>query len=260
MELQAAAAALALLDGLLGRCRVDLYTDSQYLRRGISDWVAGWIENGWRTSADEPVKNQDLWRTLYRLSQAHAVEWRWLKGHAGHPLNERADQLATKARQALPAAERRAPEAEGTPGQDGVEIYVKAGGPNAEGLGGWGAVLRSGEHRHELSGRAPETTNALLIRAATVALRALKRPCRVRVYADASYLIQGASHWVHGWQARNWRKSDGEPVANRERWEELLAAAQDHAITWVQVKGGDKPAALERAGDLAARAMAGDEE
>ena len=97
MELHAAAAALALLEGLIGRCRVNMYTDSRYLRCGITEWMSGWIGRGWRTSDKQPVKNQDLWRLLHRLTQAHDVTWHWLKGHAGHPLNERADRLATQA-------------------------------------------------------------------------------------------------------------------------------------------------------------------
>lgn len=91
MELQAAISALRLLKR---PCRVDLYTDSDYLRQGITGWVAGWKRNGWRTRNREPVKNQDLWRELDALAAAHRVEWHWLKGHAGHAANERCDELA----------------------------------------------------------------------------------------------------------------------------------------------------------------------
>jgi ribonuclease HI len=159
MELHAPAAALALLEGLLGRCRVTLHTDSQYLRQGITDWVAGWVRNGWLTSDKQPVKNQDLWQTLHRLTQAHAVTWQWLKGHAGHPLNERADRLATEALRSL----RRGP---GAPdahhatagGPPDVEICVKASCHGAQGVGGWGAVLRTEERTKTLSGGDPQTT------------------------------------------------------------------------------------------------------
>jgi len=91
MELMAAIAAL---ETLKLPCRVDLYTDSQYVRNGIMTWIHGWKKNGWRTADKKPVKNEDLWRRLDEALARHRVEWHWVKGHAGHELNERADQLA----------------------------------------------------------------------------------------------------------------------------------------------------------------------
>lgn len=91
MELQAA---LAALSALKQRCAVEIFTDSKYLRDGITRWLARWKANGWRTVERTPVKNQDLWQQLDELCARHQVEWRWLKGHAGHGDNERCDQLA----------------------------------------------------------------------------------------------------------------------------------------------------------------------
>jgi ribonuclease HI len=91
MELMAAIAAL---EALKRPCDVELHTDSQYLRLGITEWLKGWKRNGWRTSAKKPVKNEDLWRRLDAAAQRHHVDWRWVKGHAGHDENERADELA----------------------------------------------------------------------------------------------------------------------------------------------------------------------
>ena len=91
MELMAAIAAL---EALKRPCAVELYTDSQYLRQGISEWLAGWKARGWRTASKAPVKNEDLWRRLDAARARHDVKWLWVKGHAGHPLNERADALA----------------------------------------------------------------------------------------------------------------------------------------------------------------------
>ena len=76
---------------------VFLYTDSQYVKNGITDWIKGWKRNGWRTAARKPVKNQDLWTALDAACEGRRVEWRWVKGHAGHPENERADALARAA-------------------------------------------------------------------------------------------------------------------------------------------------------------------
>jgi ribonuclease HI len=89
-------AAIRALEALKRPCRVVLYTDSEYLRRGISEWLMKWKRNGWRTANRKPVKNEDLWRELDELSGRHEVIWRWVRGHAGHPENERADQLANR--------------------------------------------------------------------------------------------------------------------------------------------------------------------
>jgi len=94
MEMQAA------LEGLLalkGRREVDLYTDSQYLRNGMEQWLAKWKRNGWRTADKKPVKNADLWERLDAATRAHVVHWHWLRGHSGHPENERCDALANEA-------------------------------------------------------------------------------------------------------------------------------------------------------------------
>lgn len=98
MELRAAIEAL---EALTRPCAVDLYTDSAYLRNGITQWVRGWQRNGWKTAAKQPVKNQDLWQRLVRAMERHTpaggVEWHWTRGHAGDPANERADELANQA-------------------------------------------------------------------------------------------------------------------------------------------------------------------
>jgi ribonuclease HI len=93
MELMAAIQAL---EALKRPCKVELHTDSQYLRTGITDWIAGWKARGWRTASKSPVKNEDLWRRLDEARMRHEVDWRWVKGHAGHELNERADELARR--------------------------------------------------------------------------------------------------------------------------------------------------------------------
>jgi ribonuclease HI len=91
MEMMAVIAAL----GVLTRpCSVDVYTDSQYVQKGISEWLRGWKARGWKTADRKPVKNEDLWRRLDEAAARHTVRWHWVKGHAGHPENERADALA----------------------------------------------------------------------------------------------------------------------------------------------------------------------
>ncbi|KTC78233.1 ribonuclease HI [Legionella brunensis] len=90
-------AAIKALEALKRPCEVNLYTDSQYLRLGMTTWLAQWKKNGWRNSKKESVKNADLWQQLDILTTRHTIHWHWVKGHAGHPENERADALANQA-------------------------------------------------------------------------------------------------------------------------------------------------------------------
>ncbi|TLP45654.1 ribonuclease HI [Cohaesibacter sp. CAU 1516] len=93
MELQAAIEAL---NALKRACEVDLWTDSQYVKGGITGWIHGWKKNGWKTANKKPVKNAELWQALDEALKRHKVNWHWVKGHAGHEGNERADELARR--------------------------------------------------------------------------------------------------------------------------------------------------------------------
>lgn len=94
MELMAAIEAL---QALKRPCRVSLTTDSQYVRQGITEWMVNWKKRGWKTAAKKPVKNDDLWKALDAACKPHQIEWHWVRGHTGHPENERADELANRA-------------------------------------------------------------------------------------------------------------------------------------------------------------------
>ncbi len=96
MELMAAIRAL---ETLKRPCKVTLFTDSEYVRKGITEWLKNWKRRGWRTADKKPVKNADLWRRLDTAAAAHDIHWRWVRGHSGHPENERVDELARKASQ-----------------------------------------------------------------------------------------------------------------------------------------------------------------
>jgi ribonuclease HI len=93
MELTAVIQALT---ALTRPCEVLIHTDSQYVMKGMMEWIEGWKAKGWKTAAKQPVKNDDLWKTLDKLVAVHDVDWRWVKGHSGHPENERADELANR--------------------------------------------------------------------------------------------------------------------------------------------------------------------
>jgi ribonuclease HI len=287
MELEAALAALAYLEGRYGprdpvtsplvefELHVDLYTDSEYLRLGITRWLRGWLARGWLTKGGAAVKNQALWRRLHALTQALPVRWHWVKGHAGHAANERVDRLAAEARDRrgefvppgpvpapatgpAPAREASAREASGAPRDKHIEISIGVSYQGETGMGGWAACLRSGEGCKMLRGRARETTaNALTLRAAVEALNALDAPAEVTVHTVSDYLGRGASEWVRGWQQRGWRTSGGAPVQNRALWEALLDAARRHRVTWrVAGRGAPPPADLSAAKDAAAKSAA----
>ncbi|MFQ5451583.1 MAG: ribonuclease HI [Nitrospinaceae bacterium] len=90
-------AAIVALNKLKEPCEVELTTDSQYLKKGMTEWLAGWIRRGWLTAGRKPVKNKELWQELHRLNGIHKITWKWVRGHDGHPENERCDALANEA-------------------------------------------------------------------------------------------------------------------------------------------------------------------
>jgi len=99
-------AAIMALEALTRPCRIDLHTDSKYVMDGITSWIHGWKARGWKTADKKPVKNDDLWKRLDTARARHEVKWHWVKGHAGHALNERADQLANRGIEEMRAARR----------------------------------------------------------------------------------------------------------------------------------------------------------
>jgi ribonuclease HI len=136
-----------------------------------------------------------------------------------------------------------------------VEIWTDGGCKPNPGAGGWAAVLRFGDHERELSGgEAATTNNRMELTAAAAALESLKRPCKVRLHTDSEYLRNGITRWHSGWVRRNWRNAKGDPVANYELWQRVLAAAKPHSIEWLWVRGHAGDAMNERVDVLATKA------
>ncbi|MEL7024922.1 MAG: ribonuclease HI [Pseudomonadota bacterium] len=133
-----------------------------------------------------------------------------------------------------------------------VTIYTDGACRGNPGPGGWGALLQSGEHRRELSGGEPETTNNRMeLRAAIEALNALRRACDVDLYTDSVYVRDGITKWLAGWKARGWKTAAKKPVKNQDLWEALDGATQRHTIEWHWVKGHAGDPGNERADALA---------
>lgn len=139
-----------------------------------------------------------------------------------------------------------------------VEIWTDGGCRPNPGPGGWGAILKYGEHRKELSGaEAATTNNRMELTAAIQALSALKRPSRVVLHTDSQYVKEGITRWLHGWVRKGWKTANREPVKNFDLWQALLAAMKPHQVLWAWVRGHAGNPMNERADQLATEAREG---
>ena len=136
--------------------------------------------------------------------------------------------------------------------QPTVHIFTDGACSGNPGPGGWGALIRFGKIEKELSGGAKTTTNNRMeLTAAIEALKALTKPCKVKLHTDSQYVIKGITEWMPSWKRKGWKNSQGKPVENREYWEQLDAAAKPHKIDWIWVKGHAGHAENERVDKLA---------
>jgi ribonuclease HI len=248
MELTAAIEALR---ALKRRYRVALHTDSQYLRRGITQWVAGWQAHGWKKANGQAVLNRDLWEALLAEAGKHEIAWHWTRGHAGNPLNERADALATRARHQL-APKKESIKAAWAKGGAAVVIYARGCALGSPGPGGHCAIVIADQSEGQAvcGGRRRATSNAMELEAVIAGLEAVPRASRITLHTPSKYVIQGATEWLPQWKSRGWLTADGKPVSNRAIWQRLEAAAARHEITW-QHLAGSAPAQAQEAMHLA---------
>ena len=221
MELRAAIEGLRALPA--GH-RVELFTDSEYVRKGITEWLERWRRNGWRTAAKKEVLNGDLWRELAAELERHRVSWHWVKGHAGDRWNERADELAA-------AAMPRPPLPVDDPGA--VHLFLAVAHSGKRDTGAWAAVLRFRERDRVIVGQeAGASANRMHLVSAVSGLGALKRRVRAHVYTASDYLKDGATAWLGGWRDRGFVTRDGAPVAHAELWRELDRLQRRHDVRW----------------------------
>ena len=239
MELTAAISALRLLKQ---PCCIELHTDSQYLRRGITEWIDGWQAHGWRKANGQPVENADLWQQLLECAASHQVEWLWVKGHRGHPLNERADRLAREAARRFSSGARRDPPPAGPSSASAdrrelpeVEIFTHGSALGTPGPAGYAAEIVYDSDRAEMvsGGWKLATSNVMALWSVVAALQRMRRPSRITVHTSSRYVLDGATKWLARWERKNWRTRDGARVRNREVWQELCDVMGDHDIIWV---------------------------
>ena len=240
-------ATIEALQALTRPSEIDFYLDSQYVRRGISEWIKGWAARGWIRKDGQPVPNADLWQALWPLTKEHEIEWHWVKGHSGNRFNERVDKLARKARLEI------------TPGidisKDAPRVYMRASCLGNPGLGAWAVVVESPsspDSTTQFSGVVEKTTNNRMeITAAIEALEHLPNGSDAQLFTVSDYLFQGATNWIKGWRNRGWKKRDGKPVANGDLWKHLDKLFKQHDVRWINAKGKSLQG-MEEAGRLAA--------
>lgn len=245
MEMRAALEGLRALEQ---SCEVLLITDSVYLKRGVEEWLAQWQQKGWKTQGKEDVKNRDLWEALAEELKRHRVNWRWTKGHAGDKWNERADHLASS-----PLRQRSLP----LDDQAAVHVFTAAAFSGKTQRGGFGAVLRFGEHHKELSGAVDATSaNRMHIQAAIEGLRALKREVTTHVYTSSDYVCEGATRWLKQWQANQWLTREKQPVSHQDLWQALDLLQQRFEVHWHVIPRDDPhPELMIKAKALATAAV-----
>ncbi|HUF77578.1 MAG TPA: ribonuclease HI [Thermoanaerobaculia bacterium] len=251
MELTAAIRALqALPEG----AEATVHTDSIYLKKGVTEWLPRWISRGWRRRTGE-LSNEDLWRELAGLAAGRRVHWRWVKGHAGHRYNERADRLAAAEIQVLRARRKDLP-----PGsieqRTEMEAFLRVSGGGER--GGWAALVCAvGDPGGDLriGSVRGATANELELMAAAEVLESLPAGVSVAIHTGSDYLRHGATRWLDGWRARGWRTKAGAPVQNRAAWERLVRATAGRRVIWPELRG-DLPKGWKELGSAAREAAA----
>lgn len=240
-------AAIRALEALPEGATVAVHTDSIYLKKGITQWLPGWIARGWRRKGGA-LQNEDLWRELAALTESRRVSWHWVKGHAGHRENERADELATAEIRALKGRAR----SRAAPVAADAQVFLRVSGRGAG--GGWAAVvLRGGEEEIRKGSARGVSANELEVLAAAELLESLPDGTRVAFHTGSDYLRKGASEWLDGWRRRGWTTKTGSPVQNREAWQRLARSLDRRRVAWPEVKG-DEPDGWKELGKLAREA------
>lgn len=227
-------AALKALEALPQGAPVALHTDSIYLKKGITQWLPGWIARGWRRKTGK-LQNEDLWRRLAEVVEGRELSWHWVKGHSGHEHNERADALATEAIRGSKGGGGRG--AAAAVDVD-AEVYLRVSSGRSG--GGWAAVVRDdpdGEGELRTGSVRGASANELDVLAAAEVLEGLPEGVTVALYTGSDYLRNGAMEWIEGWRKRGWTTKAGTPVKNREAWERLAAALDRRTVLWPSIKG-----------------------
>lgn len=240
MELTAPVKALqSLQDG----CRVQLCTDSKYVRDGITEWVTRWQQRDWQTMDGEPVKNMDLWQALLVEIGRHEVSWQWVKGHADDKYNNLVDQLAVEARGETPAP---------VMDEHSIHIFLGVTCRHKTKTGGWTAILVYQNHVKILGARMTEVTaNVLYLEAVIQGLSAIKRSLPVNIYTSSGYVKEGATAWLPGWRKRGWKTRDEQEVVNKDYWQRIDQLQREYSVNYQLVDKSNAPCQMQEAKEIA---------
>src|SRR6185369_1091758 len=156
-------AAIMALEELGGGCKVEFHTDSQYLKNGITQWMANWVRKGWMTANNQPVQNQDLWERLHDAIQDHDLKWNWVKGHATSKYNNRVDELATAARERKEAAPMAIAAEKKTSAESDTQLYVYSNMDYNAKVGGWGVTVVSKDGKKVFNGSESNSSDNQLL-------------------------------------------------------------------------------------------------
>ena len=212
---------------------IRIYTDSKYLREGVTKWLSAWEKRGWKTTENTEVKNQELWKDLAQEITRHKIDWKWTKGHVGNKWNERADALARGARQkrSLPLNQ-----------EGAIHMFTAASFKKTERNGGWGVLLKYKENIKLVHGTAVNTSgNRMHLQATIEGLKAIKKPFPLNIYTTSSYLKDGATHWVSRWAHQGWISKEGDPIKNQDLWTRLYPLLMKYEVTFHLVSKEQMP-------------------
>lgn len=223
-------AAVMVLQSLERSPRIVLYTDSQYLKKGITEWIQVWQRNSWRTAGKKEVKNADLWLLLLEEIKRHDIVWKWVQGHGSNRWNIRADELAVAARK---TQEKSVPHPPSSAHQDHIDLFTGVTCRHRAGVGAWAVILTWRNHTRVFGSRAEQmTANQLYLLAVISGLKGLKKPLPVHVHTHSGYLYEGATSWLAAWQQRAWQTSDGREVSNKALWQELARLLERYEVSF----------------------------
>ena len=269
MELTAAIEALERIAPAYNRVEVQITTDSSYVRNGITEWMATWKTNGWRTSRGAAVKNRDLWQRLASACTRCTVTWQWVKGHSGHPGNSRADKLARDGLLGVVighAGEPQAPPSAPSAPHDGTElvrVYLsrewtprRGPGGSRHGRGAWAAVIEDGTTTASITGVDEDSTKQRLeLSAAVEALARVGTGRNVEVNTCSHYLENGVTHWLDTWARQDWYRGAGGRIKNHNLWAKLAAERARLQVHWQWHRSEAAGPGCGRAAAIAHRAL-----
>jgi len=236
--------------------QIVLFTDSQYVKNGVTNWIDNWKKNNWKTSLNTPVKNQVLWQKLDTCAKDLNIQWEWVRGHAGNQWNESADQLARSAVPNVEPHEEKKIKKFPIDDPDAIHIFTAIAYSSKNKSGAWAAYLRYKTHTKSISEKVEHmSSNQIHICSAIGGLQLIKKQYPIHLYTLSDYLKDGASRWIRHWQKNNWKTKEGDPVKHKELWIALEHICRAYHIKWHRVSKKSLPRELKMIKGMAQKCL-----